>query len=182
MIKARRIQDAVIAFSERHHALFAAIVTAFSFAITLFVAMVFMASLKAKIAPDGLEIRDAQLAIFHTESGTFARVVGSIHAAHDSHVHISRELVHTATGETLVIGSSEWAYKQGEQDIKTLFTFPMRIPDGEWCLRYSARHTPPWSMIAVVYQSTLACSTVEPSMHPPMIERYTRNEPVTDVK
>lgn len=79
--------------------------------------------------------------------------------------HISRELVHQITGQTMPLPYSERVYKAGEmQNHHQVFPIPEASMPGVWCMRYTVRWKPSWSLYERVDERTMACAELEPLM------------------
>lgn len=152
-------------FSERHHSLFAAVVLLTSFFVSSFVFFLVYASASTLYGSPAIRFSAPTLNIFHSKTGTWLQVGAEVEATASTWAHVSRELILRSSSERILLPSSEYHYPPGKQTFAAVYTLPMRVGSGEWCLEYSVRYKKAWSIVERTATATLGCTHVEPVLN-----------------
>lgn len=156
------IKDRIILFSDDHRRLFAALVASCTFLLTLFVLLHAWASLTTLYGAPAIRFNNSGLNIFHSATGTWLQVNTEVESDHTTWVHITRELVLRSNSERILLPSSETSYPSGKHKFSAVYTLPIQISRGEWCLEYSVRYRKSWSIPERSLATTIGCTRVEP--------------------
>ena len=159
------IKDRIILFSDDHRRLFAALVASCTFLLTLIVLLHAWASLTTLYGAPAIRFNNSGLNIFHSATGTWLQVNTEIESEDDTWVHISRELVLRSSSERILLPSSEYYYPSGTHKLSAVYTLPIQVSKGEWCLEYAIRYKKDWSITERSLATTIGCTFVEPMVN-----------------
>ena len=159
------LKDRIVMFSDEHHSIFASLVASCTFFLTLFVLLLTWASLSTLYGAPAVQFTDRSLNIFHSATGTWLQVNTEVESEDDTWVHISRELVLRSSSERILLPSSEYYYPTGKHKLSAVYTLPIQISRGEWCLEYAVRYRKDWSIPERSLSTTIACTHVEPMVN-----------------
>lgn len=158
-------KEKLMIFSERHHSLFAAVVLLTSFFVSSFVFFLLYASISTLYGSPAIRFSEPTLNIFHTKTGTWLQVGAEVESSASTWAHVSRELYLKSSNERIMLPSSEYYYPPGKHTFSAVYTLPMRVATGEWCLEYAIRYQKSWSVWERTMSTTLGCTHVEPVLN-----------------
>lgn len=152
-----------VAFSRAHKWLVAAVSLLLSGIATLFISTVIVNTTLTAYGPDHIAIGEVWFGIFRTDTAAYAHLRAEVDSDAEIQTLVTRELVHQASGEVIILPSSERRYYAGKQEVRLTFPLNMTITNGRWCLTSTLRYKRFMSLVDRVEIRTLGCADVEPA-------------------
>lgn len=147
---------------DKHKALFDGMLMVLIGSITVVMLLVIFSTVVAAFFPASPV--NAHLFARRTVSGTVFEYIASFNTSTRIEARISRELVHKSTGQAIQLPYSERLYSAGQQYHHQLYPIPEVAMPGEWCMKYTVRWRPSWSLVDKIQEREMSCTYLEPLM------------------
>lgn len=149
-------QFSIWIFIGRHKRIFIAVL----FAITAWFTLIALGTAAALFVPPSKI--DAQLTAYRTDAGSVFEYRAHFYVQARMEARVYRELVHLETRETVFSGASERVYEAGSNhDYQQVIALPYRAMPGTYCMRYTVRWRPTFSLLDRVDERDMACARLE---------------------